>query len=171
MGRLGALAGMHGPGDADHRAVDAAIDRLGMTAMRDRPLSRLSGGERQLCAIARALAQDCRAILLDEPAASLDLANQARVLRLLGQLAREGMVIAYSTHDPNHALAAGDLVLLLAPGSAPRLGPVEQIVAPQLLSDTFGIALSQAQAADGTPMIGVSRQVRVRSGKRGAAPD
>ncbi|MEK9776413.1 MAG: ABC transporter ATP-binding protein, partial [Quisquiliibacterium sp.] len=72
MGRLGTLTGMRGPDAIDHRAVDQAIDRLGLGPMRERALSRLSGGERQLCAIARALAQDCQAILLDEPEASLD---------------------------------------------------------------------------------------------------
>jgi iron complex transport system ATP-binding protein len=156
MGRLGAMAGMRGPSVADQRAVDAAIDRLGLTAMRERPLSRLSGGERQLCAIARALAQDCRAILLDEPAASLDLANQRRVLQLLASLADDGLAIAYSTHDPNHALAAGDRVLLLSPGRAPRIGPVDEIISAQVLSAAFGVALSEAVSADGTSLIGAS---------------
>ncbi|MEK9721523.1 MAG: ABC transporter ATP-binding protein [Quisquiliibacterium sp.] len=169
MGRLGTLTGMRGPDAIDHRAVDQAIDRLGLGPMRERALSRLSGGERQLCAIARALAQDCQAILLDEPAASLDLANQARVLQLLARLADDGLAIAYSTHDPNHALLAGDRALMLAAGRAPSLGPVEQIVQPQVLSDVFGISLSQALAADGTRLVGPSRPARHQD-DRGPGP-
>ena len=94
------------PSRRDREVTRTALARLGIAHLAGRPYTRISGGERQLALIARALAQEPRAILLDEPTASLDFGNQGKVLREIRRLAADGLAIAFSTHDPNHASAS-----------------------------------------------------------------
>jgi iron complex transport system ATP-binding protein len=157
LGRLGQLSAVSAPGRRDRDAAAAAIERLGLAAMRTRPLSRMSGGERQLAALARALAQEAAALVLDEPAASLDLANQSRVLDMLATLADGGLAIAYSTHDPNHALRAGTSVLLVSRGGDPRFGRVDAMIQPAELSRAYGTAIEEARTASGRRVVTTSR--------------
>jgi iron complex transport system ATP-binding protein len=157
LGRLGIHGPMSAPGSEDRTVASDAIERLGLGALRSRRLSQTSGGERQLAALARALAQQAGALILDEPAASLDIANQVRVLDTLVALAGQGLAIVYSTHDPNHALRAGDEALLLTPGEQPCHGPVEALIEPGALSRTYGTPIEQASNSAGGRVLAAAR--------------
>jgi iron complex transport system ATP-binding protein len=149
LGRLGGLRLGAAPGAADRLAVEQALARLGLVRFRDRLLSKMSGGERQLAAIARALAQQARTLILDEPAASLDFGNQGRVLDTLSALASEGLGIVYSTHDPNHALRCGSRALIYLPEGELAFGAVGDMVRADRLSAAYGVAVETAHTADG----------------------
>lgn len=149
LGRLGRLAAGASPGRADRDAVSQVIARLGIERFRGRTLSKMSGGERQLAAIARALAQQAATLVLDEPTASLDFGNQGRVLDTLRKLAGEGLGIVYATHDPNHALRAGSRALVYLPGGGMAFGPVIDMLVPERLSTVYGVDVEAAYTAAG----------------------
>jgi len=156
LGRLGRLALGASPRRADRDAVAHAIARLGLEGFRTRPLSRMSGGERQLAAIARALAQQASTLLLDEPTASLDFGNQGRVLDTLRSLATDGLGIVYATHDPNHALRAGTHALVYLPDGATAFGTVDALIEPGVLSRAYGVGVEAARRASGRPVFAVA---------------
>jgi len=166
LGRLGRLPLGSAPGAADRQAVEQALARLGLGRFRDRPLSRMSGGERQLAAIARALAQQARTLILDEPAASLDFGNQGRVLDTLSALADEGLGIVYSTHDPNHALRCGSQTLLYLPEGELRAGSIVELVRPEVLTRAYGVPIEAARTADGRPVLALRPTANRRSANR-----
>jgi iron complex transport system ATP-binding protein len=116
MGRAAHLGVFARPGDADREAVREALGRLDIAALAVRRVTELSGGERQLVMIARALAQRAPVLILDEPTANLDFGHRARVLAELDRLRNAGMTIVFATHEPEHALAHADRALLLADG-------------------------------------------------------
>jgi iron complex transport system ATP-binding protein len=130
------------PAKADHEAVAAALDQVGIEALAERRYDELSGGERQLALIARAVAQDTPIILLDEPTASLDLANQAMALRVIQGLARRGRAILMTTHLPEQAFLLDADVMLLKTGSASRVGPVFDLCTRERLEDLYGTPLT-----------------------------
>ncbi len=113
MGRAPSLSIFAKPGRKDEEAADEAIETLGISYLRNRPINATSGGERQLALIARALCQDARILILDEPASALDYSNQLMLLETLEKLSRKGYQILYSTHNPDHALMASDKILLI----------------------------------------------------------
>jgi iron complex transport system ATP-binding protein len=152
LGRLGLMGALNAPSREDRAAASAAIGRLGIDSLRGRFLSRVSGGERQLAALARALAQGACALVLDEPVASLDLANQVRVLELLASLTRDGLAIAYSTHDPNHALMAGNEALLMSRDGEPLHGSVGTLIEAGALSRAYGTRVETARTSSGRPV-------------------
>lgn len=149
LGRVGRLAPGAAPGAADRIAAERALDRLGLGGFRERPLSRMSGGERQLCAIARGLAQQARVLMLDEPAASLDFGNQGLLLDTLAALAADGLGIVYSTHDPNHALRAGTHALVYLPQGKPVYGTLDETVCAELLTQAYRSPIETAHTASG----------------------
>jgi len=148
MGRTAHVGLFAAPGAADRAAADAAIAALGIAALAGRVITELSGGERQLAMIARALAQGARLLVLDEPTASLDFGNQVRVLREIRSLAAEGYAVVFSTHDPGQAFLAASRVLLLAQGGALRQGTPEEVITSDNLRAVYGVEVRVA-ALDG----------------------
>jgi len=120
MGRTARLGAFAQPSATDRSLAHAAMARMGIGALAHRDYSRLSGGQRQLVLIARALAQDAPLIVMDEPTASLDFGNQAQVLAQIEMLARsattDGRGVILSTHDPDQAFALNARVLLMHNG-------------------------------------------------------
>lgn len=167
LGRLGRLASGAAPGRADRSAVTRAIERLGLEAFRSRSLSRMSGGERQLAAVARALAQEAATLVLDEPTTSLDFGNQGRVLDMIASLAADGLGIIYSTHDPNHARRAGTRALVYLPGGEMAFGAVDELVEPLVLSRVYGVPVDGARTADGRLVLAIAGSSRSATISRG----
>ena len=140
MGRAPHLGLLGSPGRRDDEIADAALEAVGLAALRDRAYTALSGGERQLVMIARGLAQQSRILLLDEPGAHLDPKNQHRVLEIVARLARdEGIAFIVASHAPNDALLYADRVLLLKGGRALALGDTLDILSDALLSAAYDI--------------------------------
>lgn len=148
MGRFRHVRIFGGLSAADVRAVDRALGDVGIADLAERSFLELSGGERQLVLIARALASDCSALILDEPCASLDLDYQRRILSLLGSLAHRGELgIVFSSHQPNHVFAVADAVVVLRRGERPVCGPVDQILTAGMLSHTYGVPVEVVEIA------------------------
>jgi iron complex transport system ATP-binding protein len=126
MGRASLVGTFARPGEGDYRAAHGALATLRIDALAQRPVTEISGGERQLVMIARALAQRAAVLVLDEPTASLDFGNRARVLGEIDRLREGGMTILFSTHEPDQALAHADRALLLADGGMLALDRVER---------------------------------------------
>ncbi len=138
MGRLAHQRALAGPGPADVAAAEAALARLGIAHLAERPVTGISGGERQLALIARALAQAPRLIVLDEPTASLDFGNQGRVLAEMRALTRAGLAVLFTTHDPNQALRHADEVAMLASGRLIARGPSAATITRSRLQHLYG---------------------------------
>lgn len=126
------------PSHQDIADATACLAQVGVDGLADHPFDELSGGQRQLVLIARALHQQARFLLLDEPCSHLDFGNQHRVLSILKGLAHQGHGILMTTHDPNHAEQIADSVLLLKPDGSCSLGPVEQQLTLEQLSALYG---------------------------------
>jgi iron complex transport system ATP-binding protein len=137
MGRASRLSTFARPGAADRAAAFGALQRLGIGSLSGRPVTELSGGERQLVLVARALAQEAPVLILDEPTASLDFGNRARVLREIDRLRSAGMTIMFSTHEPDHALAHADRALLLADGRTLALDTVERALTAENIARLY----------------------------------
>jgi len=120
-------------------AAERAMEMLGIQGLRDRGYSSLSGGEKQLVLLARALAQEAKALILDEPTASLDYGNQVRVMSAIKGLAREGYTVILSTHQPDHAFLYADYALALNGGISCRYGPPNEVIDEDLIEALYGI--------------------------------
>ena len=140
MGRAARLPLLAAPGKRDRAIALAALERMGIGDLAPRPVTELSGGERQLVLIARALAQEADCMILDEPTASLDFGNQARVLQAVRDLAVSGVAVVLTTHQPEHALLVADRVAMLLPGGAWRpAAPASEAITPETLEATYGV--------------------------------
>lgn len=138
MGRTPHLGGVRGPKADDVRMADAAIAQVGIADLADRPYTQLSGGQRQLVMIARALAQDTPVIILDEPTSALDFKNQIHIWKILSMLKTQGKTVIVCTHDPNHVLWFCDSVLVLCQGRLLRQGDVRTVMTDTLLHQLYG---------------------------------
>ena len=107
MGRTGQASPFSAPSRRDKALAEDALERLGIAHLGRRAYTKISGGERQMALIARALCQGADFLFLDEPAGSLDVANQTRVLGIVRDLAATGKGVVFTSHDPNHALLLG----------------------------------------------------------------
>jgi iron complex transport system ATP-binding protein len=123
---------------ANDRAVAARmLGQFGIAHLAPRPYTMISGGERQLVLLARALAQEPRFVVLDEPTASLDFGNQGKVMREIRALAAGGHGVLFTTHDPNHALRAADRAYLLRAGERIAEGAVGAVLTREQLEALY----------------------------------
>ena len=149
MGAAAGLGPFSRPGKPETDRAITALERLGIADLARSEVTRLSGGQRQLVLIARALAQDAAAIIMDEPTASLDFANRILVGDAIRRLANLGTGVVLSSHDPDQAAALGDHALLVNRGGPIASGPVSQTLTAANLSRLYGIAVHRETGSNG----------------------
>lgn len=137
QGRYGRLGPLRRLRAGDREAVEAALDRVGLSALADRQIGRLSGGQRKRAFVARCLAQEARVLLLDEPFAGVDVSSQASVTALLRELVADGVSALVSTHDLAGLPALADDAVLLHRRVLVRGAP-EVVLQPENLALAFG---------------------------------
>ena len=139
MGATAALSPLRSPGKKDRDRARWAMDKVGVAHLKDRCFHHLSGGERQLAVLARALVQDAKILMLDEPTASLDFGNQLLVLTEIRQLSREGYTVVQTTHNPEHAYSFSDRILTLKDGEVFRCGTPDEVIVPEVIGEIYGL--------------------------------
>ncbi|MDO5671301.1 MAG: ABC transporter ATP-binding protein [Actinomycetaceae bacterium] len=150
MGRASKLRAYQSPGEKDKAIAKECLGRVGMLGLAERPFNHLSGGQKQLVLIARALATQPSTLVLDEPASALDLRNQALVMHVVRQLAREGIGLVVTTHDPGHAKYVANKVLLMDSDTVPVQGQAEALLTSTQLSQLYNtpIIVSDIETQD-----------------------
>lgn len=154
MGRTAHLGPFAAPGARDRAAARHALERLGLQDLAERAFTRLSGGQRQLVLIARALAQEAPYIVMDEPTASLDFGNQVRVLDQVRALKAGGTGLILASHDPDQALRLADRVIVMAEGRIAAAGPPSEVVTGALLKRVYGVDAAVAEVVAGGRTLG-----------------
>ena len=149
MGRAAHHAAFAAPSAEDRAIAAAALGTLGIAALAERDWLKISGGERQLALIARALAQQPLLLVLDEPTANLDFGNQVRVLAELRRLAGRGLAVIFATHHPEQAFACADRVALLHGGTLVKLGPPADIITPESMRLLYSVEVDVVPVGDG----------------------
>jgi iron complex transport system ATP-binding protein len=149
MGRTARLGPFSSPGAPDARVARDKLDSLGIAALAGEDYTRISGGQRQLVLIARALAQEAPLLVMDEPTASLDFGNQTLVLARIRALAAEGYGVLLSTHDPDHALLVAGRVAIMAEGGLAAAGATNDVVTGAMLSRIYGTPVRVEETPSG----------------------
>ena len=140
MGRAAHLGAFAQPSARDMDIARHALDTLSAGHLAHRIYTEISGGERQLVLIARALAQQPAVLVLDEPTSNLDFGNQIAVLEVVRDLAaRRGLAIIMTSHDPNHALGYGDRVAAIGRDGRLNTGRPPEVMTETYLRDTYGV--------------------------------
>jgi len=139
MGRTAHLGLFASPTASDRQRAREALALLGIADLAEREYTRISGGQRQLALVARALVQDAPAIVMDEPTANLDFGNQVIVLSEVKRLAARGLAVLLSTHDPDHAFSIASHVALLDRGRVLDQGVPQKVLTPGMLKSVYGI--------------------------------
>lgn len=137
MGRVSHLNFGASHSRKDQEIVDAALKKLQISHLAKRNFLELSGGEKQMVLVARAMVQQAKYLLMDEPTASLDYGNQIRVLRTVHMLACEGYGILMTTHNPGHAFLACSKAMLMRDGSVVRSGDPDETVTTESLTQLY----------------------------------
>jgi len=149
MGRTAHLGVFASPARKDLMVADRALESLGIAQLADQPVTEISGGERQLALVARALAQEPKLLVLDEPTASLDFGNQVRVLERIAALAGSGLAILFSSHDPDHAFMCARRALLLAEGRVLEAGAPRDVIRADTLERMYRVSVQVLPLAGG----------------------
>lgn len=160
MGATAQLGGLSSPGQKQVQQAEAALERLGILHLKDRGYSNISGGERQLTLIARAIMQQAKILVMDEPSASLDFGNRIRVMQTVLQLTREGYCVIQSTHDPDQAYRYSDKVLALHGGRVIAYGTPRETINETLISTLYGVEVEVCPMQNDTVRVCVPKQTK-----------
>jgi len=158
LGRMPRRARFASPGPGDVAAARSALEELDAAEHAETDLREMSGGERQRVLLARVLAGEPEAMLLDEPTASLDPRHRLVVLTALRRRAAAGATVLFSTHELEFA-AGADRAVFLAGGRVLAEGTVRETFTAPLLSKLFGVPARVVPLPDGTPLVSLGRVV------------
>ena len=150
FGRAPYLAEMASPTDRDVHIAYEALQRVGLASFAQRSVTSLSGGERQLLLIARAITQESRVFLLDEPTSALDPANRRKVIEILTSLHAQGKTIIFTTHDAQFAYELATHVAMLKGGKLLAYGIKEKVVTSTLLTTLYDTPMTVCTVGDKT---------------------
>mgnify|MGYP001260805710 CR=1 FL=1 len=139
MGTTSGLGLLQMPGEVQDDAVKKALEMLGIEHLAERGINRISGGERQLVLIARAMVQEADIIIMDEPTANLDYGNQMRVMEMIRNLADSGYTVMMSTHNPDQALLFADTAFVMKNGRVLASGPVEDVMTDEIMRQLYHV--------------------------------
>jgi iron complex transport system ATP-binding protein len=153
MARAPHLAWYASPAAADHAIAENALDELNISDFAEREFTELSGGERQLVMIARALASEAKILLMDEPTASLDFGNQFLLLDEIAKLKARGVAVIFTTHHPDHALRIADRTLTIARDGAVQIGATSAVLNATSLSALYGIDIDLINSSHGPSIV------------------
>ena len=155
MGLSAQLGTLEQPGPTQARAAMQILTELGIDGVAGRGSMHISGGERQLMLLARALIQNARTLIMDEPTASLDYGNSFRVMQRIESLSASGYSVIFSTHEPNQAFRYATKVLALKDGRVLAFGPPGQVLTPTLLRTLYGVPVAVTQVQAGSRVFSV----------------
>ena len=145
LSRAPHLAPLATPGPEDERLALEAIEEVGLGRLTHRAITTLSGGERQNALVARALAQQPRLLLMDEPTSHLDLAHKSRLVRLVRERLSRGMTVLMTTHEPDVAAAVATHLILMREGQVCASGAFDEVFTAENLSETYGVPVEIAR--------------------------
>ncbi|MDD2789370.1 MAG: ABC transporter ATP-binding protein [Sulfurimonas sp.] len=140
MGRISKLGIFASPSEHDYQVAHQALQKAGIAALASSSFGELSGGQKQLVLLARAIAQEVNIFIMDEPVNGLDYGNQIRLLELIDSLAKEGYTFLKTTHYPDHALLVSSRVVVLNGGKIIADGKPEEVIHSQMIKEVYGIA-------------------------------
>ena len=153
LGRYAYLGPLAAPGPRDRAAVQKALEQCDIVALSERPVDSLSGGEWKRVRVARALAQEPRALVLDEPTASLDVRHEMELFELVAQLVAGGLAGLVITHHLNLAARFAHRMLLLERGAVVAVGSPVEVLKPDVISRVFQWPVSVSPWSDGSPQV------------------
>lgn len=139
MGRSPYMGGIFGLKKEDYIEAEKAIEMVNIADISDKPVTALSGGQRQLTLIARSIAQNAPVMILDEPTSALDFNNQITIWKILKKLAETGKLIIACSHDPNHILWFAENTLVIKNGEILANGKTDDVITNSLLKEIYGI--------------------------------
>ncbi len=148
MGTTAQINAMSVPGKRQIRLAKEALKKLGIAHLARRGYTNISGGERQLVLIARAIAQQAKILIMDEPSANLDYGNRTRFMQTVKSLAGEGYAIIQSTHDPDQAFLYSDKVLAIHDGQVLAWGDPKETINSALISSLYGVQVEVCSLKD-----------------------
>jgi len=150
LGRTAHLAAFSSPGREDRKIAEGSLATLGIAHLKERIYTAISGGERQLVLIARALAQRPELLIMDEPTANLDFGNQIRVLSEVKKLVREGdMGVIMTTHFPNNAFFSGSKVAVMGRENTFEIGTADEVITEDHLKRVYGVEVRIVTVGEG----------------------
>jgi iron complex transport system ATP-binding protein len=152
LGRTPYLAPLAMPADEDVDIASAKLDEVGLVGLHTRTMTGISGGERQLVLIARALAQQPKILLLDEPTSHLDLSNKGRLVHLLRDLQTRGVTIIFTTHEPDVASALATHLVLMRKGQILVTGRTQDAMTSANMSELYNMPI-QVKLLDGKHVV------------------
>lgn len=153
LGRYAHLGPLAPSGEADRAAVRDALERCDVAGFAGRPVDSLSGGEWQRVRLARALAQEPRGLLLDEPTASLDVRHEMELFELFRRLVNEGLAALVITHHLNLAARFADHILLLNGGELVAEGAPIEVLTRETIGRVFEWPVAVTRWDDGSPQV------------------
>ena len=139
MGRAPYISMFKTPDRADARMTAQTLEKVGISHLAEQSIADISGGERQMVMIARAINQSPRLLILDEPTSHLDVANQIKVLSIIEMLSNEGISVIMTTHFPDHGFLLSQQIAVMQHGKFIAIGKAEKVITPRILFEAYGV--------------------------------
>jgi iron complex transport system ATP-binding protein len=137
LGRMGQISSFGQPSKRDYEVVEQVLEEVGIRHLRDEVYTEISGGERQLLMIAKALAQEPKILIMDEPTANLDYGNMVIVMKCIRQLAKKGLCVIFTTHMPDQAFMCNAKTAMLFREAPLVFGEANRVITEKNLYQAY----------------------------------